>query len=76
VATAYVMPRTMQVSTFLLLLTAVAAVKEEVKALRDTRLQLCRAIVSEMHTEIHKHSLRKDGEDDIYECVCVSCPFI
>jgi hypothetical protein len=63
----------MQVSTFLLLLTAVAAVKEEVKALRDTRLQLCRAIVSEMHTEIHKHSLRKDGEDDIYETVPAIC---
>ena len=43
-------------------LSAAAAVKEEVQALRDTRLDMCRAIVGEMHTEIHKHTLRKNGE--------------
>lgn len=34
---------------------------------------MCRGVVREMHTEIHKHSLRKNGEDDIYETVPAIC---
>lgn len=42
-------------------------------ALKDIRVQMCRAVVREMHVEIHKHKLRKDGEDDIYETVPAIC---
>ena len=45
----------------------------EVVALRDTRHDLCHAIVSEMHAEIHRHSLKKNGEDDIFETVPAIC---
>ena len=55
------------------LIAVATAVKPEVQALRDTRRQLCNAMVTEMHTEIHKHSLKKDGEDDIYETVPAIC---
>ena len=34
---------------------------------------MCRGVIREMHTEIHKHSLRKNGEDDIYETVPAIC---
>ena len=42
-------------------------------ASRDTRASMCRAIVREMHIEIHKHKLRKNGEDDIYDTVPAIC---
>eukprot|EP00756_Hemistasia_phaeocysticola_P060162 Hpha_TRINITY_DN3787_c0_g1::TRINITY_DN3787_c0_g1_i1::g.23885::m.23885 len=29
--------------------------------------QMCKAVISEMHTEITKHDLRKGGEEDIFE---------
>jgi len=32
---------------------------------------MCRAVIREMHIEIHKHALRRNGEDDIYETVPV-----
>ncbi|KAL1510565.1 hypothetical protein AB1Y20_006866 [Prymnesium parvum] len=50
-----------------------AAMREEAEALRHTRRELCHAVVTEMHTEIHKHSLRRHGEDDIYETVPAIC---
>ena len=43
------------------------------EALAGTRVAMCRAVVREMHIEIHKHSLRKNGEDDIYETVPAIC---
>ena len=43
------------------------------EALSDTRVAMCRAVVREMHIEIHKHSLRKNGEDDIYDTVPAIC---
>lgn len=46
---------------------------EEQQALAATRGSLCRAVVSEIHSEIHRHALRKDGEDDIYETVPAIC---
>lgn len=42
-------------------------------AFAATRVPMCQAIVQEMYTEIHKHSLRKNGEDDIYETVPAIC---
>ena len=42
-------------------------------AAHDTRGAMCRAVIREMHIEIHKHSLRKNGEDDIYETVPAIC---
>ena len=42
-------------------------------AYRATRVSMCRAVVREMHIEIHKHKLRKNGEDDIYETVPAIC---
>jgi hypothetical protein len=47
--------------------------KEAVGALRDTKVAMCRAVVTEMHIEIHKHKLRKNGEDDIYDTVPAIC---
>ena len=58
---------------WLLVVSAAGAAKVEVVALRDTRHDLCHAIIEEMHTEIHKHSLKKDGEDDIFETVPAIC---
>jgi hypothetical protein len=46
---------------------------DELQAFRDTRGAMCRAVVREMHIEIHKHKLRKNGEDDIYETVPAIC---
>ena len=43
------------------------------QAYAETRHSLCNAVISEMHIEIHKHSLRKSGEDDIYETVPAIC---
>ena len=34
---------------------------------------MCRAVIREMHIEIHKHQLKKNGEDDIYETVPAIC---
>ena len=42
-------------------------------ALSDIRVPMCHAVVKEMHIEIHKHKLRKKGEDDIYETVPAIC---
>ena len=42
-------------------------------AFAATRVPMCRAVIQEMYTEIHKHSLRKNGEDDIYETVPAIC---
>lgn len=67
---------TLVVLSLWLCTTAMAGRKTEddaSAALRHTRRDLCHAIVAEMHTEIHKHSLRKDGEDDIYETVPAIC---
>ena len=33
----------------------------------STDLEMCKAVIREMHTEVLKHSLTADGEDDIYE---------
>ena len=74
-----VAPRVGAAPTILaLLLAAIAAVTtaltaDEHAALVDTRADLCVAVVREMHTEIHKHALRKNGEDDIYETVPAIC---
>ena len=57
-----------------LLFALVSALSPEVRqAYVETRAELCHAIIHEMHIEIHKHSLRKDGEDDIYETVGAIC---
>lgn len=37
------------------------------------RPRCTQAIVREMHIEIHKHSLRKHGEDDVWETVPAIC---
>ena len=47
--------------------------RDEHEAISTTRDAMCRGVVREMHTEIHKHSLRKNGEDDIYETVPAIC---
>ena len=39
----------------------------------DVRTPMCHAVIREMHIEIHKHKLRKNGEDDIYETVPAIC---
>jgi hypothetical protein len=58
----------------LLFTTAPAGIDAESAAIfQDTRVTMCRAIVREMYIEIHKHSLRKNGEDDIYETVPAIC---
>ena len=46
---------------------------DEHAAIGTTRVAMCRAVVREMHTEIHKHSLTKAGEDDVYETVPAIC---
>jgi len=46
---------------------------DEMQAVAGTRGSMCRAIVREMHVEIHKHNLKKNGEDDIYETVPAIC---
>ena len=43
------------------------------EALAAIRVPMCAAVIREMHGEIHKHGLRKDGEDDIYETVPAIC---
>ena len=43
------------------------------RAYKEVRDPMCRAVISEMHIEIHKHSLRKNGEEDIYETVPAIC---
>ena len=53
--------------------TAKAPVPEAQAALRDVRVSMCHAVIRELHIEIHKHSLRKNGEDDIYETVPAIC---
>ena len=47
--------------------------RDEHVAISTTRDAMCRGVVREMHTEIHKHSLKKNGEDDIYETVPAIC---
>lgn len=47
--------------------------RDEHEAISATRDAMCRGVVREMHTEIHKHSLKKNGEDDIYETVPAIC---
>ena len=47
--------------------------KHEHEAIAATRDAMCRGVVREMHTEIHKHSLKKNGEDDIFETVPAIC---
>ena len=47
--------------------------RDEHAAISATRDAMCRGVIREMHTEIHKHSLRKNGEDDIYETVPAIC---
>ena len=42
-------------------------------AIAATRRSLCGAFIHEMHIEIHKFSLRKQGEDEIYESVPAMC---
>eukprot|EP00936_MAST-01D_sp_MAST-1D-sp1_P000212 g212.t1 len=41
----------------------------------SNQLALCRAVVHEMHVEIHKHNLRDEakGEDDIFDTVPAIC---
>ena len=53
--------------------TAKAPVPEAQAALSDVRVSMCHAVIRELHIEIHKHSLRKNGEDDIYETVPAIC---
>ena len=55
------------------MVSAAGAAKVEVVALRDTRHDLCHALIEEMHAEIHKHTLKKNGEDDVYETVPAIC---
>ena len=43
------------------------------EALRTLRPQMCEATIREMHIEIHKHKLKKNGEDDIYDTVPAIC---
>ena len=57
----------------LLACAARAANPEADAALADVRVPMCRAVIREMHIEIHKHALRKNGEDDIYETVPAIC---
>jgi len=34
---------------------------------KSTDLEMCKAIIREMHTELIKHKMREDGEDNIYD---------
>jgi len=47
--------------------------QEERQAIGAVRRPMCEAIVDEMHIEIAKHTLRKDGEDDVWETVPAIC---
>ena len=48
--------------------------KEQKRVILSSRRKMCEAIVAEMHIEILKHDLKKDGEDDVYETVPVKSP--
>ena len=72
------MSATSSARTWVLFAAAIALVSAtvsplEATAFSDTRDPMCRAIVREMHIEIHKHKLRKNGEDDIYDTVPAIC---
>ena len=72
------MPTSRSSAPTVVLALAAAAVhaalsRDETAAIGQTRGAMCRAVVREMHTEIHKHSLKKNGEDDIYETVPAIC---
>ena len=56
-----------------LLALALGIASQDTDAFQQTRVAMCQAVVREMHIEIHKHSLRKNGEDDIYETVPAIC---
>ena len=56
-----------------MLVLAHATTPDAHAAFAATRVPMCKAIIQEMYTEIHKHSLRKNGEDDIYETVPAIC---
>ena len=47
--------------------------KEQKRVVASSRRKMCEAIVAEMHIEILKHNLKKDGEDDVYETVPAIC---
>ena len=60
---------------FVLLVVGVTESDREAAQVASNQLELCRAVVHEMHVEIHKHNLRDDakGEDDIFETVPAIC---
>jgi hypothetical protein len=47
--------------------------KNQARVIEGSRPAMCQAIIAEMHGEIHKHDLKKDGEDDVYETVPAIC---
>ena len=59
----------------LLLVVGVTESDREAAQVASNQLELCRAVVHEMHVEIHKHNLRDDakGEDDIFVTVPAIC---
>jgi hypothetical protein len=47
--------------------------KEQAHVTQLSRPAMCNAVIDEMHGEILKHDLKKDGEDDVYETVPAIC---
>ena len=57
----------------LLAAAGISATAGSSEALGAIRVPMCAAVIREMHGEIHKHRLRKHGEDEIYETVPAIC---